>query len=322
MAESRNTTIKPYQSYDRADNAERMHSYDALLQLLLLSVMAAIGVVLFHFQGNSTDVKTYGHSALYWLAKQWSDTGGAMSHGWIIPLVSIYFVWRQRASLAKAEKYVSYAGLLIVILSLLLHWTGIRIQQSRFALLSIIGLLWGIPLHLYGKHVAKLLLFPCAYLLFCIPWNFLDSITFPLRLFDSSFAAILLNGLGVETIRIGTMLHGTGPSAFHLDVADPCSGLRSLMAITALIAAYAQLTQTALLKKWVLFLSSIPIVMLSNIARIVIIALFHLGFGRDAASTLAHDYSGYLLFIVAVILVMGVGALLNIDFQHTRNEST
>jgi len=308
------------------------HNYGAFIQelrrpssamkLFLFLVMLLLGVVLFHFQGNSTDVKAFGHSVFYWIAQKWNDPDGTMSHGWIIPLVSAYFMWTKRKELAAAEKNVYYPALCLVGLALLCHWTGIRIQQSRFAILSIIGLLWSIPFFLYGKHVAKLILFPCAYLLFCLPLNFLSTITFPLRLFASTLSAFLLNGLGIATTRVGTMLHGSGADAFHLDVADPCSGLKSIIAITALTTAYAQLTQSGLLKKLTMVTASIPIAIIANIARITIIAISHILINTDMANTLTHDYSGYLVFITAFLLVMGLDRIMNSDFLLRKKASS
>jgi exosortase len=98
-------------------------------------------------------------------------------------------------------------------------------------------------------------------------------------------------------------------------VADPCSGLRSLLAMTALTAVYAYLTQRTLLRKWLLFLASIPLAIVGNMARITTVALVAQAFGEKLALGIYHDYSGYVVFSVAITLMVALGGLLNLDYE-------
>jgi exosortase len=137
---------------------------------------------------------------------------------------------------------------------------------------------------------------------------------FPLRMLSAKMATGMLNAVGLFAMRHGSAIWvgpgGEGP----LDVADPCSGLRSLLAMTALTAVYAYFTQKTLLKKWLLFLFSIPLAVFGNIARIATIALMSQAVGRDIALGLYHDYSGYILFTASIILMIAIGALLNLNY--------
>jgi exosortase len=171
-------------------------------------------------------------------------------------------------------------------------------------------LIWGMPFYLYGKRVAGLLTFPCAYLAFCIPLNFLDGLTFPLRLWSAAIAASLLNGLAIPVQRSGTAIVSTAGQGFQLDVADPCSGLRSLLAMMALIAAYGYLTESKTGRRWLLFACSIPIAMLANIVRVASIGVAAGAIGQDAAMRVYHDYSGYIVFTTAVLGMLGVQQLI------------
>jgi exosortase len=189
-------------------------------------------------------------------------------------------------------------------------------QQTRISLMSLVLLFWGIPFYLFGWQLAKKLIFPCSYLVFCIPLNFLDVIAFPLRILSSSLATGILNGLGIGAVRSGTAIYSTVAGGFEFDVADPCSGLRSLLAMTALTAVYAYFTQKTLLKQWILFIASIPLAVAGNIARIVTIAIMAEAFGGKFALTLYHDYSGYILFTAAISLMVVIGALLNLDARE------
>ncbi|MCX7591036.1 MAG: exosortase/archaeosortase family protein, partial [Kiritimatiellae bacterium] len=190
------------------------------------------------------------------------------------------------------------------------HWVGVRAQLTRLSLLSLIILLWALPLYLYGLDMARHLVFPCAYLIYCIPLSFLDHLTFPLRLIASAIAAFLLNGLGIETVRKGTAIYTMAAGGFNMEVADPCSGLRSLLAMTALTAVYAYFTQRTSIRKVALFLTAVPVAIVGNVVRIVSTGLVAQGFGRDAALRLYHDFSGYVVFGVSVLLITAAGRLI------------
>ena len=79
-------------------------------------------------------------------------------------------------------------------------------QQTRISLISLILILWGVPFYFYGWEVAKILIFPCTYLIFCVPLNFLDALSGPLQMIATTLAYNLLNGLGIECERVGTQL--------------------------------------------------------------------------------------------------------------------
>ena len=149
--------------------------------------------------------------------------------------------------------------------------------------------------------------------LLLFPLNFLDVIAFPLRIFSTKFAVGMLNGFGIDAVRNGTaILIPSMPTG--MDVADPCSGLRSLLAMTALTAVYAYFTQRTLIRKWLLFLASIPLAVIGNIARIVTIVAEALG--AKPALGLYHDYSGYILFTAAITAMVIIGRVLNMDFKE------
>ncbi len=286
----------------------------------LTAAVVGLIFVLFHFQGNTVEVNTFGRSALLWMINRWRDTEmGDYSHGWLIPFVSIYVIWWNRVALVAAPKAVSRVGLALVITALLFHWLGAKAQQTRFSLFALMLLLWAIPYYFYGWKVAKILAFPCAYLIFCIPLNFLDSLTFPLRIFATIMSAGLLNGLGIAAERSGSAIYSMAAGGFSFDVADPCSGIKSLLAMTALTAVYAYFTQDVWWKKWLLLFSSIPLAIVGNIARITTVAIVAEAFGEKLALGLYHDYSGYVVFSVAIGLMIALGALFKLNLTELRD---
>jgi len=288
-----------------------------LVQIALVSVVIGMLFMMFHLLGNTVQ-NVNSRSAFQWMVARWQDTvsfGADYSHGYFIPFVSIGVLWYKRKEVFSVKKYIDWKGLVIVIGALFLHWLGAKMQQTRISLGSLIMLIWGIPFYLFGWQLAKKLIFPCAYLAFCIPLNFLDVIAFPLRLFSTKIAVGMLNGFGIEAVREGTaIMIPSMPTG--MDVADPCSGLRSLLAMTALTAVYAYFTQRTLIRKWILFVASIPLAVIGNIARIVTIAFVAEALGAKPALGLYHDYSGYILFTAAIVSMVLVGMFLNLHFKE------
>ena len=158
-------------------------------------------------------------------------------------------------------------------------------------------------------------MFPCGYLFLAIPLNFIDSMTAPLRLLATAVSAGILNGFGLEVQRVGAGLYSGSGNPFAFNVAPECSGLRSLLAMTALMGFYAWYSQKTLVKKWVLFLFSVPVAVVANICRVILVVVAAAFFGQDAAMDLWHDYSGYPIFLISIVLMLALDRLLNMDYR-------
>ncbi len=292
-----------------------------LLRIGLLSVVVGLVFTMFHYLGNTTDVGLHGRSTLRYMVFRWSDTsvsfGGAAdySHGFLIPLVSAGLVWYRRDKLREATTRVSLLGLAVVVGALALHWAGARAEEPRLSLVALIGLIWGIPFYLYGWGVARWLMFPCVYLVFAVPLNFLDAVSVRLQLIMSTWSAWALNAIGLPAERNGTQIFSLC-GGFDFEVAAPCSGLRSILAITALTAVYGYLTQRRLWKQWALFLCCVPLAILGNATRILALSLFAEIYGQELNFDLAHDYSGYVVFAVVVAAMVTIGNLLNFNYKR------
>lgn len=234
-----------------------------------------------------------------------------MSFAWFVPLFSLYVIWKERRELVGSLGEPSVVGAFACLPFLAIGFLGVRGIQVRFEEVAFIGLLVTIPWTFYGSRTARRLLFPAAFLLFCIPLaTFLDVVTVHLRLFATSVAYGTLRGLGMDVIRQGTMI-GSANGAFAIDVAEPCSGLRSIFALMALTAGYAYCTQPTTLRKWILFACSVPLAIVGNVARILSICLVGTCADAEFATGFYHDYSGYVVFIVALLLMVSIGEILN-----------
>lgn len=289
-----------------------------LIQVGFVALIVGLVYMLFHLFGNMVpDVGS--RSAFTWMVARWGDKvsfGADYSHGYLIPFVSIGVCWWRRDLLIKAEKKMNKYGLWVIVAALLLHWLGAKIQQTRLSLMSLIMMIWGVPLYLWGWQVAKVLIFPCAYLIFCVPLNFLDALAFPLRMLSAKMATFFLNTLGIDSLQRGSAIWVGPGHEIPLDVADPCSGLRSLLAMTALTAVYAYATQKTLIKQWLLFGCSIPLAVFGNIGRITTIAVMSQAVGKEFALGIYHDFSGYILFTVSISLMVALGAVFNVGFRE------
>jgi exosortase len=289
-----------------------------LVQISLVSVIIGLIFMMFHMLGN-TVANVGSRSAFQWMFARWQDTisfGADYSHGYFIPFVSIGVIWYKRKEIFAVNMHADNRGLAVVIFALMLHWLGAKMQQTHFSLASLVLLIWGVPFYLFGWELAKKLIFPCAYLAFCIPLNFMDVLAFPLRIFSTKLAADMLNAIGIGAVRSGTAIYSNVAGGFEFDVADPCSGLRSLLAMTALTAVYAYSTQRTLARKWILFMSSIPLAVIGNISRIVTVAIVAEALGGKLALGIYHDYSGYILFTASITMMVVIGGVLNLQFTE------
>jgi len=266
------------------------------MRWLALTLIAAMAV--FHYRGMFS-------STVHLFSNPLED----MSHGWVVPLVSVYVLWRQRNALRESAGAPSWAGAAWVAAFLTIAWFGGCGGQSRVEQVSFIGLVWALPFAFWGRGVERLMRFPAAYLLFTVPVSsFIDFFTIHLRMASVSMATGILNGLGMAVERSGTALFSHVPGGtFNVDVADPCSGIRSLFAMMALTAAYAYFTQKEFLKKWGLFFFSLPIAVIGNMVRIMSICMVASWCGQDVAMGYYHDYSGFVIFVVGVCLMFSVG---------------
>ena len=233
-----------------------------------------------------------------------------MSFGWYVPLFSLYVVWTERRKIVESVGMSSLWGIPLILLCAFVGLLGVRGAQVRFEIVGFVGLLIGLVWTMFGARTARQILFPALFLLFCIPLqSYLDIVTVHLRLLAVSIASEVLKGCGVEIVREGTMLFSpTG--AFSIDVADPCSGLRSVFAMMALTAGYAYFTQPTWIRRGLLFALSIPIAVLGNVVRVLSIVAVAATCSSDFATGFYHDYSGYVVFLVAVFLMVATGGLI------------
>ncbi len=301
---------KPTPTPTRADNAQPWAHW---------AIAAVIGVIIgvAYLIAPTNNVGSVGQ----WLWMAW-DKDPDYSHGFLVPLISIGLVIYKWRELPKPTFDTPWLGILGLATAMTMYWVGVRAQIPHLAAMSLIALGFALAMFFGGWQLTKKLSFAMAFLLFMVPMRFLlDPIAFELRIVVSIVATGVLNIVGIDAVRTGTSINPTpsDPSA-ALEVADPCSGIRSLAMLTALASLYGYLTLDKRWKKWTLFFVAAPIAVCANVVRITTIAMISRAFGYGAALTVYHDYSGFIVFAVSVILVVATSLLMNGNYgQMLKN---
>ncbi len=253
----------------------------------------------------------FAYMVASWMAK----ISSSYTPGPFVPIVSAYMVWSKRELLKKLTKTPTYWGLMLIIPALIIHIFAQVGDLHRISVVAFVLLLLGSALFFWGRKVATQLVFPCFFLLFMVPMEFLDGMFgVKLRIMASEWAGAILDLLGFEIIRIGTQIEII--DIFMFDVAAPCSGLKSLVALCALGCAFAYLTQNKNWKRIVIISSTIPIAIFANVFRIVMIGLIAVSFGKETAMGFFHMFSGFFIFTFALFALSILGRLLSLNIKN------
>lgn len=246
-------------------------------------------------------------------------------HCWLVPLAVIGLLYYRRKSLAEIPVEGSWLGLVALLGSMFVYWVGYLADNVYVGYASLLGFVGSSVLWLLGWRWLVALAFPIAFLSFMFPLPFMDNmLAFPLRIFMSNVSVAFLNFIGLSCLQQGTAIvsapdFAAGLAAgerFAVDVADPCSGIRSLFALMMVSALYGCIAMDKPWQKWVVFLSSIPLAVAGNFARIIMLTLGTIVLGPEVAigsleePTTFHMLSGFLVFAVALGGMLGVGWLL------------
>ena len=256
-------------------------------------------------------------------------------HCWLVPLAVIGLVVYRRKSLAELPVEGSLLGLFALIGSLFVYWVGYLADNVYIGYTSLLGFVGSVVLLLLGWRWLMALSFPIAFLAFMFPLPFMDNmLAFPLRIFMSTVSVGFLNLVGLPCLQQGTAIvsapdFAAGLAAgqrFAVDVADPCSGIRSLFALMMVSALYGYIAMDRPWQKWVVFLSSVPLAVAGNFARIIMLTLGTIALGPEVAigsieePTTFHMASGFLVFAVALGGMLGVGWLLQRFTPRTESK--
>ena len=246
------------------------------------------------------------------LAQQWTHDPN-FSHGFFVPAFSLFVLWQERGRLSALPVKPSWTGLPIVLLALcvlMLGNLGAELFLSRTSLLVLIA---GLVIFFLGWQYFRAVLFPWAFLLLMIPIPSIlfNQITFPLQLLASKVASDVLPLAGVPVLREGNVI---GLPLMQLEVAEACSGIRSLLSLATLTIIYGYLMETRIWIRVLLALASVPIAVAANSFRIVGTGLLVQYWDPEKAEGFFHLFSGWLIFVMSLAMLFALHKLLRTIF--------
>ena len=231
------------------------------------------------------------------------------SHGFLVPLISGYFVYQRRESLKKILVSPYAPGLFVIISGILLLIIGYKGTELFTMRLSLLVILAGIVFYFLGKEIFRALMLPGFYLVFMIPLPEIiyNAIAFPLKLFVAKYSVLFLQAINVAVYREGNII--MLPNII-LEVADACSGIRSLMSLVALSVAISFFVKTSNLKKTIIIFSAVPIAVFANALRVIVTGILAKHWGSAAAEGFFHEFAGMVVFGIAMLMLFIVGIIL------------
>ena len=243
-------------------------------------------------------------------------------HGPLIMLAAAWLAWQQREKLASAQlNPAPIAGWIVLILSLLLMIVTRSQDILMLEVFTQIPVLLACLLLIGGLGLARVFWFPLAFLIFSLPppgW-LLDAVTVPLKSWISDIVTNFLYALGYPIAQNGVMIM-IGP--YELMVKDACSGMNSIFALSAIgiFYVYELVAPKSWFRKVILVISIVPITILANFVRVLLLVLGSYYFGVDRIEGLFHDLTGIALFVFALGLFFFLdGTLIAFGYVATRS---
>jgi exosortase len=243
------------------------------------------------------------------LVRQWASDDN-YSHGFIVLPLAALFAWERRAALRTAETRPSAWGAVVVAASLLLFLVGRLGAELFLTRISLVGVAAGAVLFVWGWRHLRILRLPLAFLLLMIPLPAIlfNQIAFPLQLLASQVGEAAIAAAGIPVLREGNVLE---LPATRLEVAEACSGIRSLVSLLTLAIVLAHFTESRPGRRVAIALSAIPIAIVANAARVAGTGLTSHWIGEDAARGFFHTFSGWFMFVVALVALAAVQRILS-----------
>jgi exosortase len=265
----------------------------------------------------------------------WTDEN--YSHGLLIPLIIGYILWTERERFMRVPERPSLLwGGGIVLFSLLSLWVGTAGAELYVQRMSLVLMLAGVVIYFWGWRLLRLLMVPLALLILAIPIPAIifNKIAFPLQLFASRCAVWAMRLFDIPVLRQGNVIELMPKGAREpkkLEVVEACSGIRSLMTLVTLAVVFAYFTRPrsddgdgtngsrfldrvksyGFWRSIILVGSAVPIAILTNALRVSGTGVLAHYYGTEVADGFFHSFSGWVVYIVAFLLLFAVGWLLD-----------
>lgn len=276
---------------------------------------------------------------LYWATLHklgfdwWNDPN--YSHGLLIPFIIGYILWTEREQLMRARRTPSLVlGGAVILFALFALWAGTAGAELFVQRMSLVVMLVGVVLYFWGWRILRLAFVPLLLLVLAIPIPTIifNKIAFPLQLFASRCAVSAMRSFDIPVLREGNIIELMPLGASQpkrLEVVEACSGIRSLMTLVTLAVVYAYFTRPRMKDeggdgkppRWfrqygfwrsvIVVAAAIPIAILTNAARVSGTGILARYYGTSVADGFFHGFSGWIIYVVAFILLFAFGWLLD-----------
>ena len=245
----------------------------------------------------------------------WSDPN--FSHGLFVPAFAGYVIWQNGPRLAAIRPAPSMWGLAVILFSLCTLILGVFGAELFLSRISLLMLATGMVLFFLGWEFLRAVLFPLLFLVLMIPLPAIifTQITFPLQILASKLSASALPFFGVPVFREGNVIN---LPAMPLEVAEACSGIRSLLSLMTLAIMYGYLLEKRVAIRVALALASVPIAVAANGLRIVGTGLLVQYWDPEKAEGFFHAFSGWLIFVVSLLMLFVLHRALNFFRRPTE----
>jgi exosortase len=233
------------------------------------------------------------------LVAQWRHDEN-YSHGFLVVPFAAFVAWTRREALRRAPSNPSWGGLALLAISLLILIAGKLGAELFLTRLSLVGVLAGSIAFVWGRARVRILAFPLASLLFAIPLPAIvfNQLTFPLQLVASNFGEVIIRGVGIPVLREGNVLQLPSRT---LEVAEACSGIRSLASLVAVAVALGYFASHRPAQRVLLVLAALPLAIAANALRVAGTGIASEWIGPAVAEGFLHTFSGTATFVLAVL---------------------
>lgn len=237
-----------------------------------------------------------------WMWERWFEQKSYYSHGILIPFVSLALVFFKRDKLSAMPRVSSVWGLRLFVVAILLYWVAAILHFYFIAGFSLLVLMAAIILHFYGVAALGEVSFPLFFLIFMIPLPLIMMATmgFNMKILAASLATLILNVVQLPAVQMASLIKMRHT---YVVVEDSCGGLSFLISLNALAAIIAHQMKAGFIRKVALFASSFPIAVITNALRIVFLGSVGEVYGIQYARGLLHNLSGFMIFILAFLLL-------------------
>ncbi len=264
----------------------------------------------------------------------WSDEN--YSHGLLVPIVIAFITWREwgdlKSTVTKSPAWFSVTAVMLALLMLAAGTLGAELFTQR---MSMVLMLAGLAVYFFGTKILRLLAVPFALLLLAvpIPQIVFNRIALPLQMWASQMAVWGIRLFEVPTVRLGNVidiLPRGSTQTISLEVVEACSGIRSLMTLVTLALVLGYFTRrdnngrfgnfspTDLVRTVILMVTAVPIAVITNAGRVTVTGILTYYYGKQATENTWHELSGWLVYLVALALLLGVNVVLKRIFKDGK----